>query len=201
MRTKIARVLAAGVFFIMVAAPSTIAQADGDHSLKVQMGPLRVTCPHPAPLFKVPAYIKNLAELLEKMGIKEAECLSCFRDKAEQEQACIQSCGNPKGCGPPNNCAPPGSSQHQKIMVATCDIGKNAKLSCEILRKFCAEKYNGKCGIGIYPSGRAHLGVIIPGSDLPATAWSGCSNLHGARTRAQGQMARWQRIRGRHRRR
>lgn len=173
---------------------------------KIQDGPFRVTCDHPTPLFKVPTYVKTVAEEITRMGGKDVECGSCYRDEGEQARACVESCGNPRGCGPPNNCAAPGKSQHQKELVATCDISKTAHFTCAQMKALCQQKFGGQCGIGVYPSGAAHFGVYsseyLKSNPSPGIRfWSRCGGLGNAHGKAAGQRGRWQRIRGRHPRR
>lgn len=118
-----------------------------------------------------PEYAATLSEMLKALGAKKVNCISGYRSPEQQRQACIRVCGNPEGC--PSRCARPGSSQHQRTNVATCDLAGMPSDSCWKLKKLCDEKFDGKCGIGGYPSGGYHFGV----NDYRFSAWNRCAAL------------------------
>lgn len=140
-----------------------------------------VVCPNPSNIQNTP-YVKTLSEHLKKLGAKTVKCTSCYRSPEDQRRTCRSVCRNVSrdkwfssdpGDGCHNICAPPGRSQHQKINIATCDLGGMPANGCWSLKKLCDEKYGSKCGVGGYGGGAYHFGV----NDYRFSRWGTCGGL------------------------
>lgn len=140
-------------------------------------GKLDVICKDPRTVIGEKRY-QELVGNLEKIGAKNVQCFSCYRDPGYQRKLCWDMC-KAESC--PGRCAKPGYSQHQKEHLVTCDLSGLPKGApgCQMLKQLCDQKYGGLCGIGGYAGGSFHFGV----NDDHFSSWNQCGFLKGGPTR------------------